>query len=328
MEVSDEHTVELAKKNNEIYIVVEPTNFWASEQTIKDNPYMLDFDMTREETTEAAIEEHNKFVSDLRAGGVAVKVFKQPHPEAYDSVYCSDTMLCFKNEDFPTGLVVQCPMYWPSRRLERNYAISDWIQQKLGYEHFLDLTYFEKEDKALEGRGVCIWDMVGRCLYVGTSNRTHKDVAKALTDKMTEICGKTYTYYMIEALDPVRNTIPFHTSCFFMILNESKIVFSDWSNFKNPAEAKEVKDRLLASGFHVRDVSYDEMNAGATLVCEFKNGKGGVGVLMSKSCRTGMCKELWQFYNERFTPIVIADIEINETVGGSSIECMTQIASV
>ena len=315
--------LELAKKNGEVFILVEPTHFWASEYTLKDNPYMVDFDMTKEETTAAAIDEHRTLIKVLNDEGIATKVFHQPHPEAYDSVYVSDVMLAFKNADFPTGVVVLCPMFWHSRRLEKNPEIGKWIVEKCGYEHLIDLTYFEAEDKALEGRGVTLFDWKSRCVYAGRSNRVHPDVLAELAKRMTEISGHTYEHYLIESFDPIRKTIPFHTTCFFMILKD--VVIIDWSSVKLPEQQKEMKEKLIKSGYKLIEVSYEEMNYGATLVVEFNNIKtGGSGIICAKSCKEVLSENILSQYSEHFSPIVVVDIEINEIVGGSSVECMFQ----
>lgn len=320
---SDKDIVELGKKNGEVFVLVEPTVFWASEQTLKDNAYMVDFDMTKEETTAAAIEEHHELVKKLTDAGIATKVFKQPHPEAYDAVYASDTMLCFKNEDFPTGVCVICPMYWQSRRLEKNPEISKWIKEQCGYEHIIDLTYFEAEDKALEGRGTTLFDWKSRCVYAGRSNRVHPDVLHELAKRMTEISGKQYEGYLIETFDPVRKEVPFHTTCFFMILRD--LVIIDWTSVKLECQQKEMKEKLTKSGYEIIEVSYEEMNYGATLIVEFHNIKtGGLGLICAKSAKEKLSKRVWDIYNEKFSPIIIVDIEINEIVGGSSVECMFQ----
>lgn len=325
--MEDDKIIELGKKNGEIFVMVEPTNFWASEQTIKDNSYMVDFDMTKEETTAAAIEEHRELVKQLRDHDLAVKVFHQPHPEAYDAVYASDTMLCFKNEDFPTGVCVICPMYWHSRRLENNPEIPKWIHDKCGYEHIIDLTYFEKEDKALEGRGTTLFDWKSRCVYAGRSNRVHEDVLAELAKRMTEISGKKYEHFLIESWDPIRKNIPFHTTCFFMILRD--IVIIDWTSVKTEEQRADMKSRLTKSGYEIIEVSYDEMNNGATLIVEFHNPKtNGLGLIVAKSAKDVLTEKIWNMYNEKFSPVIIVDIEVNEIVGGASVECMFQPVAI
>lgn len=321
--MEDTEIVTIGKQNGELFVMVEPTHFWASEQTLKDNSYMYDFDMTKEETTAAAIAEHQTLVKQLRGEGIPVKVFQQPHPEAYDAVFASDTMLCFRNEDFPGGVCVMCPMYWPSRRLEKNVAIAEWIRDNCGYEHIIDLTYFEAEDKALEGRGTTLFDWKSRCVYAGESNRVHKDVLAELARRMTEISGKTYEHYLIQSWDPVRNNIPFHTTCYLMILRD--VVIVDWSSIKTQEMRDDMKVRLTKSGYEIFEVSYDEMNLGATLVVEFYNPKTkGCGLICAKSTKEVLTKKVWDMYSAKFSPIVVVDINIHEVVGGAAVECMFQ----
>ena len=54
-----------------------------------------------------------------------------------------------------------------------------------GYEEVIDLSYFQDEDKALEGKGVTLFDFQGRCLYVGETKRAHRDVIAKVAEIMT-----------------------------------------------------------------------------------------------------------------------------------------------
>lgn len=121
-------------------------------------------------------------------------------------------------------------MYWPVRKLEKIVEIEEFVMTECGYKESWDLTYFEKENLALEGRGTLLIDWKDRCLYATISNRTHEPVVKELAKRMSEKSGKTYTYYMIDAYDPESESIPFHTSCYFYIHKEDVIV--DFSNFR------------------------------------------------------------------------------------------------
>lgn len=107
----EQETISKANENKELFMLIEPTHFYSSEEAQNDNGFMETFSLTKEESTKAAISEHQRLVAQLRSNGVAVKVFKQTCPEAMDNIYASDTLLCFKNFDFPTGLVVQCPCF-------------------------------------------------------------------------------------------------------------------------------------------------------------------------------------------------------------------------
>src|SRR5688500_5204704 len=108
------------------------------------------------------------------------------------------------------------PMHWPHRKLEKNQYLVDFVLNECGYKHFYDLSYFEKEGKALEGRGCSMFDWIGKTVYAGESNRVHEDCLKELVNIMNKV-SKTggYKYYLINAWDIHQNMIPFHTSCYF-----------------------------------------------------------------------------------------------------------------
>lgn len=66
------------------------------------------------------------------------------------------------------------------------------------------------------------------------------------------------------------------------------------------------------------------MNYGATLCVEVNLPNGKNGLVIAKTCSKKISEETLSFYNKHFSKLIIADIEINEVVGGSSIECMFQ----
>ena len=68
------------------------------------------------------------------------------------------------------------PMYYETRKLEKNPYFVDYVKNVCGYQDFIDLSYFEKENKALEGRGIIIFDHKDCTFYIGETNRAHVDV--------------------------------------------------------------------------------------------------------------------------------------------------------
>jgi hypothetical protein len=47
-------------------------------------------------------------------------------------------------------------MKHPSRQLERDQLIIEELSKN--YKHFIDLSHWEKQDKALEGKGSLVFD--------------------------------------------------------------------------------------------------------------------------------------------------------------------------
>lgn len=319
--MADAATMEAARKNGQIVVLVEPTHFMTSEHTSQDNPFMRTQRTDVEACTAEALAEHKGLRGVMDSVGIKYKVVPQPHPGATDAIYASDSYLSFKNADFPDGVIVRCPMYWPNRRLEKNAALEEFVQKECGYKTLIDLSYFEKEDKALEGRGVTLFDWHRRVVYAGSSNRAHKDVLEKLCEHMTEISGKKYTAFMIDSVDPKTGKAPFHTTCFFGILTNTVIV--DWSGVKDPAQ-REQMEKDLSENYTIISVNYDEMYAGLTLGMDFNLPEGGLCLLMGKSTYEVMRPETAEKMNKQFAKIVQVDLATNMEVGGSAIECLIQ----
>jgi hypothetical protein len=52
----------------------------------------------------------------------------------------------------------------------------------------IDLTHFEKEGKALEGKGSVVFNHRSRCFYVSISNRAHIEVVEEFVSEWNKIC--------------------------------------------------------------------------------------------------------------------------------------------
>ena len=60
----------------------------------------------------------------------------------------------------------------------------------------IDLTHFENEGKALEGKGSVVFNHRSRCFYIAISNRAHVEVVEEFVSKWNKICinGKADPY--------------------------------------------------------------------------------------------------------------------------------------
>jgi len=320
-EYNENFNIELGKKNKQLIMINRPTNFLPSEYTKQDNHFMKEHNFTEEEIVQGAIKEHKELEKLFSDNNIAYKVFEQTHPDAHDSVYISDCMICIKNEDFPKGLLVICPMYWPNRQLEKYPHIYEWVNTKLGYQDIVDLSYFEKEGKALEGKGVTLFDFKGRCLYVGETKRAHRDVIAKLAEVMTEKSGQKWEYFLVQNWDQKEKITHFHTSSYFMIFETCAIVCGEI--LKTQEHFEELKAKLEASGKEVFDCSYEEMNNGATLGVEYFQADGTNGLLLSDFCQD-VSENVQNFFKKHFKKQLYLTAPILVDVGGSSLECLTQ----
>jgi hypothetical protein len=104
-----------------------------------------------------------------------------------DAVFISDSYICIKNEDFPGGVIFQMPMHWDHRQKEKNDYFVDYVTKVCGYKNYIDLSYFEKEGKAFEGRGCVMFDWIGKVVYAGESNRVHEECFKTFIEQMNSL---------------------------------------------------------------------------------------------------------------------------------------------
>lgn len=314
--------VELGKKNKQLLLIMRPLNFALSQFTKEDNHFMEENnEFTPEQIKEGAKKEHAELENLLLENKIAYKIFEQTNPEAHDSCFVSDSLICIKNQDFPTGLVVICPMYWPNRQLEKYPHIYEWLKNTLGYEHLVDLSYFEKEKKALEGKGVTLFDWTARTLYIGESNRAHPEVMQKLVDVMSEISGQKYELFIVKSFDKKVNQAHFHTSSYMMIFNKCAVicseVLSDMDHFND------MKKKLESSGKVVVECTYEDMQNGATLGVEYFNADGTNGLILSDFCED-VSEEIQYFFDDHFNNLIYLTAPILVDVGGSSVECLIQ----
>merc|ERR1712151_38806 len=321
MNAHDEKNIPLGQKNKQLLMIMSPTNFLQSEFTKQDNHFMIEHEYTDEQIIKGSQEEHKKLEVLLDENNIAYKCWKQTNPDAHDSVYLSDSMICLKGEDFPKGLLVICPMFYPNRRLEKFPHIYEWVKEQLGYEDIVDLSYFEKEDKALEGKGVTLFDFTGRCLYVGETNRAHKDVIAKLAEVMSEKSGKKWDYFLVQNWDEQYKRTHFHTSSYMMIFNTCAVVTP--SVLKSKEHYEEIKARLEKSGKEVFACSYEDMENGATLGIEYHQADGTNGLLLSDFCMD-VTEDVQDFFDRHFKEMLYLEAPILVDVGGSSLECLIQ----
>ena len=321
MNTLDSTNVALGKTNKQLLMIMSPTNFLQSEHTKQDNHFMREHEFTDEQIINGSKAEHKKLEELLSENNIAYKCWAQTNPDAHDSVYLSDSMICLKNDDFPKGLLIICPMFWPNRRLEKFPEIYEWVKTQLGYEDLVDLSYFEKEDKALEGKGVTLFDFTGRCLYVGETKRAHKDVIAKVAEVMSEKSGKKWDYFLVQNWDEKYKRTHFHTSSYMMIFDKCAVLTP--SVLKTPEHCKELKARLEASGKEVFEACYEDMEIGVTLGIEFFQADGTNGLLLSDFC-ADVGEDAQKFFKKHFQKQLFLEAPILVDVGGSSLECLIQ----
>lgn len=79
-----------------------------------------------------------------------------------DSVF-PDWFTTHRCADIPGGVLIIYPFKCEIRRKERDKKIIEFVRPY--YKHIIDLTHFEKDGLALEGKGPLIFDTRNKKIY-------------------------------------------------------------------------------------------------------------------------------------------------------------------
>ena len=302
---------------------VQPSKFRTNEDALADNKFMsTDLDQNSQEFDDAVQFQHANFVANIRAAGVPVTVLPQMGDDAPDSVF-PDWFTCYKGEAIPGGVLILHPMLYQSRRNERTPEVV--AQLKAGFKHVIDLTHFESEGKALEGKGSIVFHHRARCFFVARSNRSHPDVINELVHRWNELCHdgheKPYRAVTFEAHDK-RGDIIYHTDCLFSLLG--KHAFACLDAIRDDHEREQVL-AALASGpnpLEVIDLSLDQIEQMAANAQCVTNAAGEYCIIQSQRGYDSLTASQKRVLSAAKYRMVVSQVDLIELVGGGSCRCM------
>lgn len=81
--------------------------------------------------------------------------FSRKETKAPDAIF-PDWFTTHKNDDIPDGVFILYPMRHVSRQMERDQEIIEQLSKD--YKYFIDLSNFESQELALEGKGSLVFD--------------------------------------------------------------------------------------------------------------------------------------------------------------------------
>ena len=221
-------------------------------------------------------------------------------------------------EGHPYKLVLY-PMTCVSRRGERTQERIHLIKAYCGVENesqVLDLTYFEEQDKYLEGTGACVFDRVNKICYVGLSKRADVEVAQVLCHHLG------FKLVSFETYD--ESDLPiFHTNVMLNVGNTFAMLCDEC--FSNPTELANVQNTLAATGHEVVPISLLQVRFFCGNALELKGEKNGQPcffLALSEGAWDNMFdwqKDMLKTHVQEVVPIPVHTIE---RIGGGSVRCM------
>ena len=264
--------------------------------------------MSHADVQAMALTEFDQFVEKLRACLINVLVVDDtPEPHTPDSIF-PNNWISFHSD----GHLVLYPMFANNRRLERKPTTLAQLQTEFGDRTIIDLTYFEREGKYLEGTGSMVLDRQNKIAYACISPRTHTEV-------LNEFCKKIgYQSCIFQAVDS--NGLPiYHTNVMMCIADELAVICSE--SITDAAEKEKIISFVQSTRKQVIEISMEQMNCFAGNMLQVQNTKNEKHMVMSSQAFQSLSTLQIQKLSLQ-NKIIHSSLTTIETNGGGSARCM------
>ncbi len=295
----------MRRQTTDEVLMIRPVKFEYNPETASDNRFQVEGD--KEEAHIKAVREFDNFTVLLRNAGINVNIIEDtPVPHTPDSI--------FPNNWFTThcdGELVFYPLHARNRRLERKEAPVKFLRER--YHLFYDFTYFEAENKFLEGTGSMVFDRVNRIAYVCRAERSNPEVFDFFC-RTADFKGVFFNSYD-------GNGIPiYHTNVMMSVC--SRFAFIALCAIRDESERRMVRDTLVSSGKEIIELSMKQVENFAGNVLELKNKDGESVLVLSESAYNILNESQKETIHSSFDRLVIPSIPTIEKNGGGSARCM------
>ncbi len=289
-------------------ILVRPFNFVFNHETALSNAFQNQVDESNDVIIKKAFDEFEQMAQKLRQHGVEVTIFDDtPFPAKPDAVFPNNWVTFHAD-----GKVVLYPMQAKNRRLERRIDIIEALRKTYQVSEVCDLSYFEEENKFLEGTGSIVFDHLNKLAYACLSPRTDKEVLQKLCDYINYVPVAFYAH------DANGQEI-YHTNVMMCMGNQFVVICSE--AITDIEERNTVLSSLKDNGHEAVEISFDQMNhfAGNMLVVNSNTNEKVIALsqsaydILSDEQRATLSKYA------KLCPLPITTIE---TIGGGSVRCM------
>ncbi|WP_298848711.1 citrulline utilization hydrolase CtlX [uncultured Ruegeria sp.] len=287
-------------------VMIRPHAFASNPETRDDNAFQTLSSTSAETTSEAARDEHDRAVLQLRDAGVTVHVF-----DDFGDLDTPDSV--FPNNWFSThlgGHVAIYPMFVPSRRRERRSDVIEVLKQEYRVQDVIDYSGLEQDDLALEGTGAMVLDHVTRIAYTVTSNRADPVLLERFCTHFN------YEPIAFEARDAKGRDV-YHTNVLMGIGTHYALICLDM--ISDPDRRLTVRNRLEESGRTVIDLTHGQIAEFAGNAIEL-SGRDGLVLALSSRALAALTPDQIATIQASATPLPLS-VPTIETAGGS-VRCM------
>lgn len=293
-------------------LMIEPVAFGFNPETAVNNFFQQNSDSNAAEIQKQALAEFSNMVASLRSKGIEVITVKDtPQPLTPDSIF-PNNWISF-DED---GQVVFYPMFAHNRRLERRLEIPALVEQN-GHRlnNVVDFSFWEEENRFLEGTGSMILDRKNKIAYAALSQRTDKSV-------FLQYCNtfgfEPVTFTANQRVGAERKPV-YHTNVMLCVADEFALICTQSIDMEQ--ERSEVLNFLTRTNKVLIEISEEQMHAFAGNMLQLANASGQRFLVLSRTAYNALSDEQKNVL-ESFNELIICDVPTIEHIGGGSVRCM------
>ena len=295
-------------------LMVRPAHFGWNVQTAVDNVFQQrSSDLSQQEIQELALQEFDALVDKLRAHSIRVVVIESDDlQETPDSVF-PNNWISF-HEDSRVALF---PMFSQNRRKERRLDIIRNLADHEGFKlgQIQDYSFYESQEKFLEGTGSLVLDREHRKAYAALSNRTNPEVLK-------QFCSEfAYDPVTFEAFSTHHGKrVPIYHTNVMMNVGEGLAVLCAQS-IDDPDQRTIVIQNLESTGKELVFITEDQNGQFAGNMLQLRNAKSERFLVMSDQAYHSLNQDQIAVL-EKHSKIIHSRLDTIESNGGGSARCM------
>jgi len=287
--------------------LVKPAVFHHNEETQESNSFQKGVRMDNQLLFKEVQIEFDALCESLEGVGIRFVASESKNINTPDAIF-PNNWVSFHHD----GTAIIYPMLAPNRRMEKDQQILEKIKQDFQLNTVIDLSYFENENKFLEGTGSIVFDHINKVSYASKSPRTDEAVLKFLMDKMG------YESFIFASVD--KNELPiYHTNVMLNIGETYAVVCSE--SIKVQKLREELLNKLIKSGREIIEINYDQLYSFAGNMLQVLNKDNEAITILSTTAFDSLSdKQISTLLDH--TKLLRVDIPQIERVGGGSVRCM------
>lgn len=301
-------TAQIQPQSTAHIMMIRPARFAFNTETAASNEFQQAALTQPDSIQTEATEEFDLMVSQMKNTGIDLHIFDDTEEVNRPDAVFSNNWVSFHQ----SGKVVLYPMMAENRRIERRLDIIEALKKDYKVEEIIDLTYFEKQGKFLEGTGSIVLDRRYKVAYACLSPRTHPEVLDAFADAMG------YEVVSFSASDENDKPI-YHTNVLMCVGDIFAVVCLE--AIKNPDQRQLVRSVLEETNKYIVEISLDQVRHFAGNMLMVRNIKQDKFLVMSTRAYESLTKNQREVLND-YAQICHSDLEVIENNGGGSARCM------